>query len=198
MSNVLLIGSGNPNKTAELKVLLNGTTWQVKGLNDFNEVPEPVEDEDTFEGNALLKARYYSALFDVTCVADDSGLEVDALDGAPGVYSARYAGEDCSYDDNNQKLLKALSDLPEERRGARFVCCAAFFDPQGVEHVERGTVEGHIGLSCTGENGFGYDPVFIPRGFTQSFAQMAPEEKHRLSHRGEAFRRLRKFLDSSP
>lgn len=196
MTRILLIGSGNLEKAAELKALLRGTSWAVRNLKDFGEVREPLEDADDFEANALLKARYYSSHFDVSCVADDSGLEVDALNGAPGVYSARYAGEDCTYADNNKKLLEAMSEVPEGRRGARFVCCAAYADPAGVEHVYRGTVEGRVGLGGTGENGFGYDPIFIPRGHAQSFGEMTPQEKGRLSHRGVAFRQLRKFLQS--
>ena len=150
MRRVLLIGSNNKDKAHEIRALLGDTPWDVKSLADLTPVPEPEETEKTFEGNALLKARYYAGRFDVACVADDSGIEVDALDGAPGVYSARYAGEDCTYADNNRKLLAALEHVPEERRRTRFVCMAAFVDEEGGEHVEQGTVEGVIAPECRG------------------------------------------------
>ena len=121
MARVLLIGSGNKDKQKELSDLLKDSAWDVKGLQDFEPIEEPEETEDTFEGNALLKARYYGNHFGVACVADDSGIEVDALNGEPGVYSARYAGEDCTYDDNNQKMLNALENIQTEKRGARYI-----------------------------------------------------------------------------
>lgn len=196
MDNVLLIGSNNKDKAREIRMLLADSPWDVKSLSDFAPVREPVETEKSFEGNALLKARYYAERFGVACVADDTGLEVDALDGAPGVYSARYAGEDCSYDDNNRKLLAALEGLPRERRRACFVSVAAFVDGEGGEHVERGTVEGVIAPECLGEQGFGYDPVFIPDGFDCTFSELAPEAKAEVSHRGRAFRKLCDYLAS--
>lgn len=194
MSRVLLIGSGNPDKSRELRTLLADSSWDVKSLGDFPEVPEPIEDQDTFEGNAMLKARYYSERFDVACVADDSGIAVDALNGEPGVYSARYAGEECSYDDNNRKMLAALKDVPDEQRSARFVCCAAFFDPQGESFTETKTCEGRIATETHGENGFGYDPLFIPEGAAETFGEWPPERKHEISHRGKAFRALAERL----
>ena len=134
----------------------------------------------------------------MACVADDSGIEVNALNGAPGVYSARYAGEDCSYDDNNQKLIEALSNVPQDQRGARFVCCAAFVDINAAktEHVVPGTVDGIIANACLGEHGFGYDPVFIPEGYDRTFAELGPEIKSQVSHRGRAFRAMSTFLES--
>lgn len=193
----IVIGSGNPDKARELSELLSGLPYEVKSTADFGAVPAPEETADTFEGNAIEKARYYAARFGVACVADDSGLEVDALDGAPGVYSARYAGEGCSYADNNRKLLGALVDVPESRRTARFVCCAAFVEPGGgAAHVEFGTVEGRIATAPAGANGFGYDPVFIPNGHAATFGEMDPAAKHSLSHRGAAFRKMRAYLES--
>lgn len=195
MSRVLVIGSGNRDKARELAELLKGLPWDVKSLKDFPPVEEPEETGATFEENALLKARYYSqALGGVVCVADDSGLAVDALDGAPGIYSARYAGENCTYADNNNKLLDALDAYAWHERTARFVCCAAFHDPAGVEHVELGTVEGHIAMEPFGDNGFGYDPVFVPKGQDCTFGEMTPAEKHAISHRGRAFAQLRAWL----
>jgi XTP/dITP diphosphohydrolase len=196
VARTLLIGSGNNDKRAELEFLLSGTEWDVKSLKDYGEIPEPEETEDTFEGNALLKARYYGNHFGVACVADDSGIQVDALNGEPGVYSARYAGEDCSYDDNNRKLLGALTGLSADRRGAQFVCCAAFVDTDGTEHVELGTVTGKITEAVQGEKGFGYDPIFIPTGHDKTFAEFTKDEKSAISHRGQAFRSMSLYLDS--
>lgn len=195
MARVLLIGSGNRDKRDELTHLLAGSDWDVKSLKDFDPVDEPEETEETFEGNALLKARYYSKHFGLPCVADDSGIEVDALDGAPGVYSARYAGEDCTYADNNNKLLDAIRDVPEDRRTARFVSCAAFVDTDGTEHVELGTVEGTLAHESSGENGFGYDPLFVPEGFDKTFGHFSREDKATVSHRGKAFRAMCAYLE---
>lgn len=194
MAKTLLIGSGNRDKAAELERLLDGAAWEVKTLRDFPEVTEPEETESTFEGNALLKARYYGKAFNVACVADDSGIEVDALNGAPGVWSARYAGENCTYDDNNRKLLTALKDVPLAKRRARFVCCAAFVDLDGTEHVEFGTVEGIVASAPRGSNGFGYDPVFVPSGFEQTFGELNALVKASVSHRGEAFGKMSTWL----
>ena len=194
MSRILLIGSGNRDKAAELASLLDGTAWTVRTLADVPPVEEPEETEDTFEGNALLKARYYGHRCSLACVADDSGLEVDALGGAPGVFSARYAGENCTYADNNAKLLSALAGKSLAERRARFVCCAAFVDVDGTEHIELGTSEGIIASEARGSNGFGYDPVFIPSGFDQTFGELHPLVKAGVSHRGEAFRKMGEYL----
>jgi len=196
MAEILLIGSGNPDKARELAALMAGLPWEVRGLKDYPPVAEPEENGETFEANAILKARYYSGHFGVACVADDSGLEVDALEGAPGVYSARYAGPGCSYDDNNEKLLDALEGVPWHERTARFRCCAALVIPGEEEaHVELGTAEGHVAAICEGTQGFGYDPLFVPLGEDRTFGQMAPAAKHALSHRGEAFRKMRAYLE---
>ena len=128
-------------------------------------------------------------------MADDSGLVVDALDGAPGVYSARYAGEDGNAEKNNQKLLEELEETPWHERTARFLCCAAFLEPGGTPHVEEGAVEGHIASERFGDGGFGYDPLFVPEGHERTFAEMTPEAKHQLSHRGKAFSKLRAYLE---
>ncbi len=194
MPKTLLIGSGNRDKAAELERLIDGTAWDVKTLRDFPAIAEPEETETTFEGNALLKARYYGAAFSVACVADDSGIEVDALGGAPGLYSARYAGEHCTYGDNNRKLLAALTDVPAARRRARFVCCAAFVDEDGAEHTEIGTVEGMIAPAARGSNGFGYDPIFVPSGFEQTFGELNLLVKSSVSHRGAAFGKMGAWL----
>ncbi|MFP6583110.1 MAG: RdgB/HAM1 family non-canonical purine NTP pyrophosphatase [Candidatus Hydrogenedentota bacterium] len=194
MSKVLLIGSGNRDKRAELEQLLADSTWTVKSLADFDAIAEPEETEETFAENALLKAHYYGTHYGVACVADDSGIEVDALGGAPGVYSARYAGEDCSYEDNNRKLLEALAKIEPDKRGARFVSCAAFVDVDGTEHVELGTVSGRIAQTDSGSQGFGYDPIFIPDGSDKTFGEFTKKEKAAISHRGESFRAMCEYL----
>jgi len=192
----LLIGSGNRDKAAELERMLDSSAWIIKTLRDYPSVAEPEETESTFDGNALLKARYYGAQFGVACVADDSGIEVEALGGAPGVYSARYAGDLCTYEDNNRKLLAALNDMPLAKRRARFVCCAAFVDTDGIEHVEFGTVDGIVAREPRGSNGFGYDPIFVPSGFEQTFGELNPLVKASVSHRGEAFAKMSEWLSA--
>lgn len=192
----LLLGTGNKDKARELSRLLSGLEFEILTLNDFPPVDEPKETETSFEANALLKARYYANAFELPALADDSGLEVDALDGDPGVYSARYAGENCTYADNNEKLLAALSGQSESERTARFVCCAAYCEPNGKDRLETGVVEGTIGFEPRGGNGFGYDPLFIPDGMQKTFAEMTHEEKAALSHRARAFGQMRLFLES--
>lgn len=194
MPDTLLIGSGNLDKAAELAGLLAPLGWTLRTLRDFPPVPEPEEEGKTFEENALLKASFYATHFGLPSVADDSGLQVDALGGAPGVYSARYAGDGCSYADNNAKLLRALEGTPPAGRRARFVCCAAYVDGARLTHVEHGTVEGRIAGVCRGGNGFGYDPLFIPDGYDLTFGELPPEVKHAVSHRGRAFRALCDWL----
>ncbi len=194
MPEPLVIGSQNPKKAVELAALLEGLPWDVKSLADFPALPEAVEDGDTFEANAIKKAHYYATQLNLWCVADDSGLVVDALDGAPGIYSARYAGPNCSDADNNAKLLTALAEVPEAKRTARFMCCAAIVHPGGKPYTEMGTVEGRILFEHRGNHGFGYDPLFVPEGFETTFGEMPLEAKHAISHRGRAFKKLRDYL----
>lgn len=194
----LLIGSGNAKKAAEMAALLKGLPWRVLSLRDFHAIDEAEETGETFEENAALKARYYGDAFGVACIADDSGLAVDALGGAPGVYSARYAGPGASDEANVAKLLDAMGAVRATDRTGRFVCVAAFYVPGGGVHLERGEVEGVIADHPRGANGFGYDPVFVPNGKFQTFAEMDPEDKHALSHRGRALAQLRAHLASLP
>ncbi len=193
----LLIATQNAHKVKEIRELLNGLPLSIESLQAFPNVDEPVEDQLTFEGNALLKARYYAEQFDAPCIADDSGIEVDALDGAPGVFSARYAGEMATDDDNNAKLLRELAEVPNERRSARFVCCAALVTRDGVEHAVRGTVEGRIAHACAGTNGFGYDSLFIPDGYDETFGILAPSIKAGISHRARAFGQMKAYVAES-
>ena len=195
MDKVLLLGSSNLDKARELAELLQGMQVILKTLQEFEPLDEPVEDGQTFEENALLKARYYCERLKVPCVADDSGLAVDVLNGEPGIYSARYAGENCGYQDNNRKLLTALEGLPMDQRTAHFVCCAAYAAPSGETHVEKGIVEGHIAGQACGTNGFGYDPLFIPTGYESTFGELPPALKHEISHRARAFAKLKAYLE---
>ncbi len=198
MAKTLLIGTGNLHKVEELVVLLQGLPWTVKSLKDFDPVPEPEETGSTFEASALLKAQYYAQQFDVACVADDSGLCVDALDGAPGVYSARFAGPGCTYADNNDKLMRLMRPVEWFERTARFVCCAALAGPGIAPFVAKGVVEGHISVEPFGKNGFGYDPIFVPEGFEETYAEMSADQKNKMSHRARAFDLMKVHLASLP
>ncbi len=198
MTNKLLIGSANPGKARELAALISHLPWTVVSLRDMAVVNSPRETGVTFAENAALKAQYYGDIFNIACIADDSGLMVDALDGAPGVLSARFAGEAADDKANNEKLLKALEDRLWHERTARFVCCAAFYQPGGVPHLEEGTVTGHIAITPFGSNGFGYDSLFVPDGYENTFAEMSSDRKHVISHRGNAFRKMCAWLGSHP
>jgi XTP/dITP diphosphohydrolase len=200
----VLFATGNHHKVAEVREILGPFGIEVRSLNELGGQPvpeEPEEDGLTFEDNARLKARYYARALGMTCVAEDSGLEVDALGGAPGVYSARYAGASGSRDErdraNNDKLLRELTGVPSSARQARFVCVVSVADPSGALLAEtRGTYEGVIADAARGSGGFGYDPLlFLPdRGCTS--AELTAEEKHARSHRGEAFRKLARVLST--
>lgn len=199
MAEILLIGSGNRGKAFELAGLLEGLPWDVRCLADYapaaGPVPPPVEDGLTFEENAVKKAVYFSDVFGAACLADDSGLVVDAIGGAPGIYSARYAGPEADDKANNAKLLADLDGVAEAERTARFVCYAAFVRPGEPPHVEKGVVEGRIGLRPRGSGGFGYDPLFIPEGHTRTFGEMEMAEKKLISHRGLALQKMRAYLE---
>jgi XTP/dITP diphosphohydrolase len=186
----LVFATGNPGKVKELEALL-GPGWQVKTAKDFPHLPEVVEDADTFEGNAEKKARAFAEATGLPALADDSGLVVDALNGRPGVHSARYAPTESERID---KLLAELAQVPDERRTARFVCVLALVTPAGVRFT-RGACEGVIGHERRGANGFGYDPVFVlPSG--QTMAELSRDEKSTVSHRGHAFRAMREVLEA--
>lgn len=190
----LFLATGNLHKVEELQAMLAAADLEIEVHTPavVGGMPEVVEDQETFSGNALKKARALSAILpeDGWALADDSGLCVDALGGAPGVYSARYAGEDANDSDNIDKLLAALAEVSEGRRGASFQCHLAIVSPHGEEYVFEGKCEGRIIRDRKGEGGFGYDPVFIPDGFEQSFAELSSEEKAQLSHRGIAMGKL--------
>lgn len=196
----VLIASNNDHKATEIAEALDFPGWEFKTLKQVGVSSDPVEDAETFLGNARIKAHAaQQASGGMPVLADDSGLEVDALDGAPGVHSARYAGELCDDAANNAKLLDALSDVADEARTARFVCQLVFLDENGNEVDARGTVEGRIAHEAHGENGFGYDPLFLPEvfGFERSLGEAKPEEKNAVSHRGNALRELRAKLSGT-
>jgi XTP/dITP diphosphohydrolase len=191
--HLLLIGSGNPGKQQEWRELLAGLDAVVVVPEDLDPVPpEPEEDGATFAENAAHKARAYAIATGLRTVADDSGLEVDALRGAPGLRSRRFFGEDASAEERNTKLLALMDGVRE--RGARFVCVAALATPDGRVELFDGEVRGEIGLAPRGTQGFGYDPLFIIAGDGRTMAELPPDEKHRISHRGLAAVKLRARL----
>nr|WP_211240450.1 RdgB/HAM1 family non-canonical purine NTP pyrophosphatase [Haloglycomyces albus] len=194
----ILLATRNVGKLAELRDILSAEAAQVElvGLNDVESFPETAETELTFSGNALLKARDGARHSGLVTVADDSGLAVDALNGMPGVLSARWAGSQKDDEANNRLLLDQMSDIPDEHRGARFVCAAALVRPDGGEEVFFGEMTGRLGRAAKGTNGFGYDPLFYPDEASENVtsAELSSEEKNRISHRGKAFVALAQAL----
>jgi XTP/dITP diphosphohydrolase len=187
----LVLASRNRKKTGEMCDLLAPHGFAVRSVADFDGVPEVVEDGDTFAANAAKKASQTARHLGRWTIGEDSGLEVDALKGAPGVYSARYSGDGATDESNNAKLIAELADIPDERRGARYVCHVALADPQGNVRlaVER-TCRGRITRAPHGTNGFGYDPYFLIPEYHRTFGELSPLVKQRLSHRSRAFHAL--------
>ena len=193
--STLLIGTGNQGKFREISDLLAGVPFQLISLSDTPTADPPYEHGDTYEANALIKARYYATLFAAMTLADDSGLEVDALNGAPGVVSARYAGEGATDGDRRDLILGQMISVSAQRRSARFVCAIAVVDHTGQQIFEaRGICNGTIGRETRGDSGFGYDPIFIPDGYDSTFAELSAVEKNKISHRARALRPVRDFL----
>ncbi len=214
---VILLATRNPGKLREIRAILSGLPFRIEGLDgvralpvtaagpmihgsrvipgipEIPEIPEIEETGETLEENALLKARTVSRLTGLPAISDDSGLEVDFLGGAPGVRSARFAGENATYDDNNRKLLALLAMASGPRRRARFRCVAAFAGA-GVEHITEGRCDGVIATGLRGGNGFGYDPLFIPDGRDLTFGEYPPDVKNSISHRSRAFRAMGDYL----
>jgi len=190
----LLVATKNRGKAKEIKELIGDFFDDVLSLSDFNGNINIIEDGKTFEENALKKAKTVYSLYRLPTLADDSGLEVDALDGRPGVYSARYAGDNATDEEKIKKLLEELKNIPEEKRGAQFVCVLAFIDENGRVYQTKGICRGKIGFEPKGVNGFGYDPIFIPEGYSRTFAELESDEKNRISHRAKAFEKLKKIL----
>lgn len=192
----IVLATGNKDKAREIKAMLDHK-FDVKTMKEMGIDVEIIEDGETFEDNALIKVRTIKPFVtdpEMIIMGDDSGLSVDALNGAPGIYSARYAGEDVTYRDNNEKLLDAMKAVPEEKRGAEFVSVIAMVLPNGEELTVRGTVRGKIAFDFMGDEGFGYDPLFIVEETGKSYAEMAPEEKNQISHRARAVERVKQIL----
>jgi XTP/dITP diphosphohydrolase len=189
-SGRIIIATKNKGKLEEMKQLLALFPCDVISLADAGISDDIAESGSTFEENAMIKAKSVWKATGETVLADDSGLEVDFLDGAPGVYSARFAGAGATDEENNKKLLNALAGIPEEKRTARYVCVIAVVFPSGRSVTVKGTCEGYIAMKPEGSNGFGYDPLFYFPGYGLTMAQMDPEMKNSISHRGVAMRKL--------
>ena len=188
----IVLGTKNRDKLRELKALLRGSRIRVLSLKDFPACPGVRENGRTFESNARKKAAFYSRHTKLPTLADDSGLNVNVLNGKPGVYSARFAGPGCAYADNNRKLLRLLQG--KKSRRARFACVIAIYDDGNFIETVKGECRGRIAFEEKGKNGFGYDPVFIPDGFSKTFAELPRSVKNRISHRGKALRLAKQVI----
>jgi len=192
----LLLGTRNPGKIYEIKLILGDLRLEFSSLNDFPDVAVAVEDADTYAGNAIKKARFYAREAGVPTLADDSGLEVEALGGAPGVISHRYAGDNANDADRRRFLLSKLTETGSDNRRARFVCAIAIATVTGeVLNLSEGICEGTITFEPRGESGFGYDPLFVPERYDQTFGELSDEIKNRISHRARALLKVRDFLN---
>ena len=194
MIRELVLATRNRHKGEELAALLGDLGITIRTLDEFPDAPEVIEDGDTCEANAVKKALAIAEFTGLPAVADDTGLEVDALGGQPGVYAARYAGEDATYEGNCRKLLRELADVPRERRTARFLTVAAIALPSEDIRVTRGTLDGMIAEEATGTLGFGYDPVFLIPELGKTLAQLSPDQKNTISHRAKAFTQAKDLL----
>lgn len=190
----LVAATRNKNKLREIKALLKGLPAKVFSLDSFKGAPEVVEDGNTLEENAIKKAVQISRFLKKFAVADDSGLEVEYLNGAPGIYSARFSGKNATYKSNNEKLLRLLKGVPPAKRKACFKCVIAVADKGKVIGIAEGKCMGKIGIESKGGNGFGYDPVFTPDGYKKTFAEMAPAKKNKISHRSRALAKAKKII----
>ena len=191
----LIFATGNENKMREIREILDGRGYEILSMKEAGIDIDVVEDGKTFSENALIKARAICKASGELVLADDSGLEIDALGGEPGIYSARYMGHETSYTEKNNNLIARLEGVPDEKRTARFVCAMAAVFPDGREEVVVGTMEGRIGYKIAGENGFGYDPIFYLPEYGKTSAEISPEEKNAISHRGKALRGIAELLN---
>ena len=195
MKRRIIFATGNENKMKEIRMILEDLGMEILSMKEAGVDVDIVEDGASFEENAEIKARAVArVLTNDIVLADDSGLEIDYLDKAPGIYSARFAGEDTSYDIKNNILLDRMEGVPDEERTARFVCAVAAVFPDGTVDVVRETIEGRVAYEPAGDNGFGYDPIFYVPEYGCTTAQMSPEQKNELSHRGKALRSMRAIL----
>lgn len=194
MKSKIVFATGNAGKMKEIRVIMQDLGMEILSMKEAGIETDIVEDGKTFEENALIKAQAIAKFTDAIVLADDSGLEIDYLNKEPGVYSARYLGEDTSYDEKNANLLKRLEGVEKEKRTARFVCAIAAVLPDKTVVQTRGTIEGYIGEKPMGENGFGYDPIFYVEEYHCSTAELTMEQKNALSHRGKALRAMKEEL----
>ena len=196
----LLLATKNQGKIIEIKKAfsdLDNFDIEILSLNDFPDMPDVIEDGETLDHNSLKKAKEIFEFSGIPTLADDTGLEIDFLDGAPGVYSARFAGENCTYEDNNNKTLKLLFNVPKEQRGAKFrTVITLYTSPDKIETTE-GILEGQIIEEKIGKKGFGYDPIFKPNGYDLTLAELGLDEKNKISHRGKAVAKMIKMLISN-
>ncbi len=190
----LIFATGNEGKMKEIRMILGDLDYEILSMKEAGIDVDIVEDGKTFEENAIIKATEISKIAGCVVLADDSGLEVDAMDKMPGIYSARYLGEDTPYSIKNQTIIDNLAGLPDEKRTARFVCVIAAAFPDGNVVTKRGTIEGIIGYEERGENGFGYDPIFFVPEYGKTTAELSPEEKNAISHRGKALEMIKEVL----
>lgn len=190
----IVLATRNPHKAEELKELLKDLDLKILSLSDFPEIPEVDEGSETFRKNAVKKALIVARLIDKIALADDSGLEVDALGGRPGVISSRFAGSGATDEENNEKVLTLLKGVPKEKRKARFRCIIAVAQPTGEVEAVEGTLEGEIGLRPEGKAGFGYDPLFIVPEYGKTVAQLGRDIKNRISHRAKAVEEAKRIL----
>lgn len=190
----IIFATSNPGKMSEIREIMQDLGVEILSMKEAGIEADIVEDGKTFEENALIKARTIRDLTGCLVLADDSGLEVDALNGEPGIYSARYMGEDTSYDLKNANIIERLSGMEDEGRSARFVCVIAAAFPDGTEETRQGTIEGRIAYEPAGENGFGYDPIFYVPEYGCTTAQLSAEQKNEISHRGKALRAIKEVI----
>lgn len=188
----IIFATGNAGKMKEIKEILSDLSYEVLSMKEAGVTADIIEDGTTFEENALIKARTIAQLTGEIAMADDSGLEVDYLDKAPGIYSARFLGEDTSYEIKNKYLIDQLAGVEGDDRSARFVCAIACVWPDGKERVYRATIEGVLAKEPAGENGFGYDPIFYVPEYGKTTAELSMEEKNEISHRAKALREMKK------
>ncbi len=191
----LILATNNRHKVSEIEDILKGINVEILSAADFVDFPDVEETGKTLEENAVIKALAIREKYGLPCLADDTGLEVDYLNGAPGVYSARFAGDGCSFDDNNKKLLRLLDGVPLEKRVAVFKTVIALVDKKGEVETVEGTLTGYIGFETTGNYGFGYDPVFVVN--ERTLAEITPQEKNRISHRSAALRRIKPIIEEA-
>lgn len=197
MMKRLIFATGNPDKLREIREIMEGLDYEILSMKEAGIDIEIEENGTTFRENAFIKARAINQLCHELVLADDSGLEVDYMDKQPGVFSHRFGGEDTPYSIKNQMIIDNLAGVPDEKRTARFVCAIAAVFPDGKELVKEAAMEGRIGYEEAGENGFGYDPIFYLPEFGCTSAELSPEDKNAISHRGKALRMMRKELEQA-